>query len=151
MFPAPPPGAAALLQVFRPSIVVTPCTEACLRSAIAGGRTVTFACDGTISLANTITIAASTVLDGSGHQVTISGSNPVRVFEVPANASLGLVNLTIANGAAYGGLYRAGGARANSGTGIVDLCTFTGNLVSGADGTEGGVFIGGDGWGGAFR
>jgi hypothetical protein len=138
----------ALLQVF-PAGLVGSCTEACLRSAIAGGGTVTFACDGTITLASTITIAATTVLDGSGHQVTISGSNAVRVFEVPANATLTLVNLTIANGDAYGGLYGAGGAIYNSGTGIVDLCTFTGNLASGADGTEGGVFIGSDGWGGA--
>jgi hypothetical protein len=144
-------SAAALLQVFRPGIVVTNCTEASLRSAIAGGRTVTFACDGTITLASTITIPASTVLDGSGHQVTISGGNAVRVFEVPANATLTLVNLTIANGAAYGGLYIdcAGGAIYNSGTGIVDLCTFTGNLASGADGTYEGAFMGGRGLGGA--
>jgi hypothetical protein len=144
-------SAPALLQVLPPGIVVTNCTEAALRAAIAGGGTVTFACDGTITLTNTITIATDTWLDGSGHRVTISGGNAVRVFEVPANATLTLVNLTIANGAAYGGLDidGAGGAIYNSGTAIVDLCTLTGNLASGADGTEEGVFIGGDGLGGA--
>ena len=35
--------------------VVTDCTEAELRGAMAGGGAVTFACDGTILLANTIT------------------------------------------------------------------------------------------------
>src|SRR5208282_2563531 len=145
-------SAPALLQVLPPGIVVTNCTEAALRAAIAGGGTVTFACDGTITLTNTITIATDTWLDGSGHQVTISGGNAVRVFEVPANATLGLVNLTIANGTVYGGddgPDAAGGAIYNNGTVIVDLCTFTGNLASGADGTEEGVFMGGCGMGGA--
>ena len=48
-------SAPALLQVFPPGIVVTNCTEAALRAAMAGGGTVTFACDGTITLASTIT------------------------------------------------------------------------------------------------
>ena len=136
-------SAPALLQVFPSGIVVIN-SEADLRAAMAQGGTVTFACDGTITLASTITIAASTVLDGTGHQVTISGGNAVQVFEVPANATLTLVHLTIANGAAYGG-----GAIYNSGTAMVDLCTFTGNLASGVDGTEDGDFVGGSGMGGA--
>src|SRR5512142_2721761 len=67
--------------------VVTDCTEAALRAAMAGGGTVTFACDGTITLGSTITNAVDTVLDGSGHQVTISGSNACRVFYVNTNVS----------------------------------------------------------------
>src|ERR1017187_10527875 len=59
---------------------VTSCTECSLRAAMAGGGTVTFTCDGTITLARTITNALDTVLDGSGHQITISGGNSVRVF-----------------------------------------------------------------------
>jgi hypothetical protein len=141
-------SAPALLQVFPSGIVVTN-SEADLRAVMAGGGTVTFACDGTITLASTITIAASTVLDGSGHQVTISGGNAVRVFEVPTNATLALVNLTIANGAAYGADEGTGGAIFNSGTAIVDLCIFTGNLASGADAAEAGVVMGGSGMGGA--
>src|SRR6516225_10196985 len=38
--------------------VVTNCTDAALRAAISGGGTVTFACDGTITLTNTIIVAS---------------------------------------------------------------------------------------------
>jgi hypothetical protein len=48
--------------------VVTSCSEASLRTAMAGGGTVTFACDGTITLGSTITISVNTILDGTGHQ-----------------------------------------------------------------------------------
>src|SRR5262245_28050272 len=60
--------------------VVSNCTEADLRAAMAGGGTVTFACDGTITLASTITNTLDTVLDASGRQATISGGGSVRVF-----------------------------------------------------------------------
>src|SRR5260370_24251243 len=56
------------------SKTVTECDQAHLESALAGGGTVTFACDGTITLSNTITIAADTVLDATGRAVTISGN-----------------------------------------------------------------------------
>src|ERR1035438_68317 len=78
--------------------VVTNCTEADLRAAMAGGGTVTFACDGTITLTSTITVEHDTTLDGSGHQVSISGNGAVRVFSVNPNISFTLVNLTITNG-----------------------------------------------------
>ena len=74
---------------------VTACTEAALRAAaLAGGGTVTFACDGTITLAATITNTADAVLDGSGHQVTISGGDAVRVFCVTTNVSFEVINLS---------------------------------------------------------
>ena len=44
-----------------------------------------------------------TTLDGSGHQVTISGNNAVRVFQVNTNVSFTVVNLTIADGTSRGG------------------------------------------------
>jgi hypothetical protein len=83
--------------------VVTVCTETALRAAMAGGGVVTFACDGTILLANTITNASNTRLDGSGRMVTISGNQMVRVFCVYTNVSFTGVNLTIADGASLGG------------------------------------------------
>ena len=43
--------------------IVTNCTETSLRAALAGGGTVTFACDGTIVLSNTLVIATNTVCD----------------------------------------------------------------------------------------
>ena len=64
---------------------------------------VTFACDGTILLANTITNVSDTRLDGSGHQVTISGNRAVRVFYVNTNVNFTVVNLTIADGNSLGG------------------------------------------------
>jgi hypothetical protein len=76
--------------------VVTTCTEAALRAAMAGGGTVTFACDGTITLASTITNVSDTTLDGSGHKVTLSGGGSVRVLYVAT--SLTLIHLTISNG-----------------------------------------------------
>ncbi len=68
-----------------------------------GGGAVTFACDGTITLASTITNNVDLTLDGTGHQVTISGGNAVRVFWVNTNVSFTVVNLTIANGSSLGG------------------------------------------------
>jgi len=65
-------------------VVANP-NEAELRAALAGGGTVTFACDGTITLATTITNEVNTTVDASGHQITISGSNTVRVFYVATN------------------------------------------------------------------
>src|SRR5690349_10452227 len=59
--------------------VVSNCTEADLRTALAGGGTVTFACDGTITLGSTITNTLDTVIDATGHQITISGNNAVRL------------------------------------------------------------------------
>jgi hypothetical protein len=46
---------------------VTACTEAALQAAMAGGGTVTFSCDGTITLTQSIWTLTNTVLDGSGH------------------------------------------------------------------------------------
>ena len=62
---------------------VSNCTETALNSALSGGGTVTFACNGTISLSGTIEISDDTVVDGTGHNVTISGANNVRLFIVP--------------------------------------------------------------------
>ena len=110
--------------------VVTNCTEAALRTAIGGGGAATFACDGTITLASTITNNVDLTLDGTGHQVTISGGSAVRVFWVNTNISFTVVNLTIANGSSLGG-----SAILNAG-GTVNL---TGVTLSGNTATAGGV------------
>src|ERR1035438_8665037 len=98
--------------VARAGGTVTSCTESSLRAAMAGGGTVTFACDGTITLANTISNSLNTVIDGSGHQITISGGNAVRVFYVATNVSFTVINLTIANGQSTdgAGVFNNGGA-----------------------------------------
>jgi hypothetical protein len=70
---------------------VSTCDEAGLRAALSGGGTVTFACDGVIALSNTITIANETILDGTGHSITISGGGAVRVFQVSTGVSFTLI------------------------------------------------------------
>jgi hypothetical protein len=105
---------------------VTSCTEASLRAAMAGGGTVTFACDGTITLAGTISISLDTAIDGSGHQITISGGNAVRVFYLATNVNFTVVNLTIANGQSTegAGVFNAGGELAFTGA------TFLSNIAT---------------------
>jgi hypothetical protein len=92
--------------------VVTECTEAALREAMAGGGTVTFACDGTILLGDTLTNDVNITFDGAGHQVILNGSNTVRVFYVQPGVTASLMNLTIANGGAGqgAGLFNDGGS-----------------------------------------
>src|ERR1035441_5036896 len=96
--------------VVRAGGTVTNCTESSLRAAMAGGGTVTFACDGTITLANTLTNTLDVVLDGSGHRVTI-GNGYNRIFLVNSNVHFTVINLTIAKGWSDNGagIFNAGG------------------------------------------
>src|SRR5438093_13258001 len=73
-------GSLLIPQPSPASGVVTNCADADLRAALVGGGTVTFDCDGVISLTNTLTIATNTVLDGSGRRIVISGNASVRPF-----------------------------------------------------------------------
>src|SRR6185503_10244643 len=66
----------------RAAGTVTVCDETSLRAAMQGGGTVTFACDGTITLSSTILVTNDTVLDSAGRHVTISGGTSVRILEV---------------------------------------------------------------------
>jgi hypothetical protein len=96
---ARPFGAACDIGAFESeSVVIATCAESDLSKALAGGGRVTFACDGTITLTNTLTIDHDTTLDGSGRNVVLSGGNAVRVFQVNPGVRLTLINLTIANG-----------------------------------------------------
>jgi len=128
--------------------VVSECTETALREAMAGGGRVTFAGDGTILLANTITNAVDTSLDAAGHRITISGGGLVSMFHIGSNILFSAANLTLSNGLSY----TAGGAIYNDG-GTVNLtnCTFVRNRagapapiysadLDGAEGRGGAVF-----------
>src|SRR5262245_35567671 len=75
--------------------IVNNCDEASWRAALAEGDLVSFACDGTIVLTNTIVIGEDTTIDASGHSVTLSGGNAVRIFDVLSNVSLSLNNLRL--------------------------------------------------------
>jgi hypothetical protein len=76
--------------------VLSVCDEATLRAAVEAGGTITFSCDGMISLTQTLVVSNEVVLDGTGHQVIISGRNQLRLFEV--YAALTLIRLTLADG-----------------------------------------------------
>lgn len=141
--------------------------EAALRAALAGGGMVTFNCDGTIVLTGTLAIASSTVLDATGHAITISGGNAVRLLSVSSGVTAAFINLTLANGRAAGsngvvgppvtdGQPGLGGAILNNG-GTVALtgCTVVSNLAIGGAGYATSVFsplssVGGIGQGGAI-
>ena len=113
--------------------VVTSADEASLRAALAGGGTVTFAVDGRIPLSATLFITNGTTLDGSGHTVTISGSNSVRVLYINSGVQFLLENLTIADGRTNsgGGLFNSGGSV------TISNCVFSNNVAIGAAGASG--------------
>src|SRR5262249_47871960 len=89
---------------------------------------ITFDTDTTIVLTATKVISSDTTIDGSGHNVTISGNRNVGDFYVNPGVHLTLLNITVANGFAIS----AGGGICNS-NGIVALnnCTFSNNVASG--------------------
>jgi len=106
--------ALTTLSTLRASadFTITKCDEASIREALANGPIIRFSCDGAITLTNHLTISDEIVFDASGHAVTISGEQKVRVFQVNTGVNLTLINLTVANGFstnAGGGIYNDGG------------------------------------------
>lgn len=113
--------------------VVSACTEADFRAALVGGGLVTFACDGTLTLSNTIEISADTVLDGAGHAVTVSGGGLVRVLYINPGVNLSLLSLGIVNGASPAG----GGAVYVAGQLSATNCAFNDNRATAGAGLAG--------------
>ena len=103
-----------------------------LRQAIAdglSGDTITFAGDFTIHLASQLTISEALTIDGSGHSITISGDDSVRVMEVNnTSGTVTLNELNIVDGAAPGGGY--GGGISNTGRLSVQNSTITGSAAA---------------------
>jgi len=115
-------------------------------------------------LTGTLAVASSTVVNASGHTITISGGNTVQLFSVSSGVTASFINLTLANGYAAGsngvagppvtdGQPGLGGAIFNNG-GVVALtgCTVVSNLAVGGAGytnlphssnSVGGVALGG--------
>src|SRR5690242_1061392 len=61
--------------------VVATCNQASLVAAMAGGGSVTFSCNGTITLTSQIVISQNTTIDGGVlGLVTISGGSTTRIF-----------------------------------------------------------------------
>lgn len=99
-----------------------------LEAARCGGGLVTFAVDGIITVTNAQVISLDTTLDGTEHNVTISGGDAVGVFRVNSGVHLTLKNLTIVNGQAVG---RGGGIYNDGGIVTVTDCTFSNNQTIG--------------------
>jgi hypothetical protein len=78
--------------------IVTTCDQSHLASALANGGTVRFACDGTVTVASTISVMKPVVLDATDRTVIIDGGGAVGLFSVDGGATFGIVNLTLQNG-----------------------------------------------------
>jgi predicted outer membrane repeat protein len=98
--------------------------------------TINFANDYTITLTSTLSITKSKTIDGAGHNITISGSNAMRVFYVYVIPALTLSNLTVANGKVTND--DGGGMNNNSLSTTLTNVTFSGNSVTNGDG--GGIY-----------
>ncbi len=120
--------------------VVTSANESSLTTAMAGGGTVTFAVNGTIYLTNTIVVSNNTVLDATGYNVAVDGSNAVSLFAVNSNVSFTLKGLTLANGLAQATFIQNavsggnGGALSNAGSLQVIGCVLSNNAAVGYNG-----------------
>jgi hypothetical protein len=123
---------SALLWAPRNSLaggVVNNCTEADLRAALVGGGTVTFACNGTITISSPLSIGNNCSLDGAAHDVIISGGDATRIFEVQPGVTFSMSRLTIANGRSQAGIGGAGFL--NYGNSRLFECTFSNNVALG--------------------
>ena len=116
-----------------PGGVVNQANQAALAGAMAGGGTVTFSVDGVIGLTSTIVVANNTVLDATGHNITLDGGGAVRLFTVNAGVNFVLTNLNLADGLAEGttNLPGLGGAICNTGMVVAVQCVFSNNLAQG--------------------
>lgn len=110
-----------------PDGTVTECTDAALRSAMAGGGTVLIACDGTIGLTNRLEGTLPTTLDATGWQVALSGLNSTSVFYVASNVTFAVRGLVIT-----GGHSASGSAILNDGAVYLSNVSFLSNTASNA-------------------
>ncbi len=136
------------LGPFSQAGVVTNLTYTNLIVALTNGGPVTFLTDGTLTLSNTIQITTNTVINGAGRNVTISGggisgtnisTNGVRLFFVTNNATLTLLNITLAHGRSTNGagIYNAGGSVTISNCVLASNFAFGKLPINGGDGGSG--------------
>ncbi|HSD84088.1 MAG TPA: hypothetical protein VLG46_09530, partial [Anaerolineae bacterium] len=81
------------------------CTEAALRTALAGGGSVTFNCGSsvaTITLTQQIVVTSTTSMNGLPNGIILSGGNTTRLFHVQSGV-LYLHEINLRNGNANGG------------------------------------------------
>ena len=143
-------GPAALLLSFAPRSegagTVATCDDASFSAALAGGGTVTFACDGTIPLAGAKSITSATTVDAAGHAVTLQGGSTWRHFDVTSPGSLTLIGLTLSGGRSPAG--NGGSIDSNGGNVTLQHCSFSDDSAvwsgdSTVDSTGGAVYVSG--------
>ena len=115
---------------------MTKCDEASLRAALEGGGSVTFACNGTIVLGSTVVISNNTILDGTGHAVTLSGGDQVGIIEVEANITATFISLGISNGRLTNRPGLGAGILNMSGQVNLTNCQLNYHMTAGADGGQ---------------
>lgn len=128
--------------------VLSTCTEAALRAAMAIGGRVRVCCNDTITLTSPIDVVSDTVIDATGQNFGISGNNAVRLFNVSAGTTLIVSNCLLANGRAVGtndmsgfnpGGTATAGAILNQGTLKLYSCVLSNNSAVGGIGFTGGT------------
>jgi len=102
-------------------------TDCSLREAISAagsGATINFSTSGTVSLTSPLPQIATTIqINANLKNVTVSGADTFRVFDITAVGNLSVDKLTIANGYTSGD----GGGIRNAGTLTISDSTFSGN------------------------
>lgn len=101
--------------------VVTECTEASLRAALAGGGSISFSCTGTIPLSSQLEVTQDTSIDGGG-VVTFDGGLQTRLIHVARGAHLTLHGVTLTRGDAHAPF---GGALLNEGQATITASTLS--------------------------
>ena len=130
---------APLLAVVQPrpaaaAGVVSECTEAALRAAVAGGGGITFRCKGTITLTSPLVITQNTDIAGDG-VITLSGGSNTRLITIAQGVEVYLSGLRLNWGnSTFSGNLGQGGAIYNEGRLTVIYSTFSNNI-----GTSGGA------------
>jgi hypothetical protein len=95
-----------------------------LTRALQAGGSVTFVCNGTISLSQPLVLSRDVVVDASHYAVTISGGGRNQLFAIASGVNVTLRNMTLS-----GGVADSGGAISNSGVLSISNVTFTGNVA----------------------
>src|SRR5262245_44305523 len=122
-------------------------------NANPGADAIDFAVTGTITLTSgQLDITDSLTINGpAASALTVSGNHASRVFDITANPTVTIANLTVANGFSYGS--PGGGISMAGGTVTLANCTVSGNtahgiddywyLGTGGDGLGGGLYVAG--------
>ncbi len=133
--PVPEPWALPATSRVVGSGTAESCTQEALRTAVAGGGHVTFACGDapvTISLSQAIQVSKPTVLNGED-KVTLDGAGKTQILVVASNQSLSVRNLRFVNGVAPAVMEAEGigGAVAGKWRSRVEVigCTFERNVA----------------------